>query len=479
MEQYTQLKPESVFRYFSEIAAIPHGSENMKEISAYCLKFAQEHALKAQQDDAGNVIIWKEGTAGYQDHAPVILQGHLDMVCQKTEGSSFDFARDGLQLYVDGDFLKAADTTLGADNGIAVAMILSILADTTISHPPIEAVFTTDEEIGMVGAGKLDFSQLKGRRMINLDAEEQDVLTVSCAGGCDFRVHLPLEHRYENGTKVTVYLRGLKGGHSGVEIHKGRVNGGILAGRVLHALTGRVDFSLLSICGGDKGNAIIPSARIELVTKNVRALSESLEEVLADIQKEILGREPSFKPEIVVGTAGEYTVFTEDAKKEIIHFLHTIPNGVLEMSAEIDGLVETSLNLGVLQSTEQGLMAHITLRSNKQSALLYLEERLVSIAAYHNWNYEVSGNYPPWEFKEDSQLQSIYKATFLELFGYEPAVAAIHAGLECGIFAHHLKDLDCIAVGPWMYDVHTVHERLSISSTQQMYALLLRVLEKM
>lgn len=479
MEQYTQLKPESVFHYFSEIAAIPHGSENMEEISAYCLNFANEHALKAQRDDAGNVIIWKKGTAGYQDHAPVILQGHLDMVCQKTEDSSFDFTRDGLQLYVEGDFLKAVDTTLGADNGIAVAMILSILADTTISHPPIEAVFTTDEEIGMIGAGKLDFSKLKGRRMINLDAEEQDVLTVSCAGGCDFRVHVPLEHKTEKGTKVTVYLRGLKGGHSGVEIHKGRVNGGILAGRVLHALENCVDFSLLSIRGGDKGNAIIPSATLELVTKNARALSESLEEVLAGIQKEILGREPSFQPEIVIGPEENYTVFTEDAKKEVIHFLHTIPNGVLEMSAEIDGLVETSLNLGILQSTEQGLMAHITLRSNKQSALLYLEERLASIAAYHNWNYELSGHYPSWEFKEDSQLQAIYKATFLERFGYEPAVAAIHAGLECGIFASHLNDLDCIAVGPWMYDVHTVHERLSISSTQQMYALLLRVLEKL
>jgi len=479
MEQCAQLKPESVFRYFEEIAAIPHGSQNMEAISEYCLKFANEHKLKAQRDDAGNVIIWKDGTAGYQEHAPVILQGHLDMVCQKTEDSTFDFARSGLQLFVEGDFLKATDTTLGADNGIAVAMILSVLADKTISHPPIEAVFTTDEEIGMIGAGKLDFTKLKGRRMINLDAEEQDVLTVSCAGGSDFRVNLNLKRETANGTKVTLFLRGLKGGHSGVEIHKGRVNGGILAGRVLHALGRRVDFHLLSINGGDKGNAIIPAATIEFVISDIGSFSASLEEILADIQKEISNREPSFKPEIVVGTTGEYTVFTKCAKEEIIHFLQTMPNGVLEMSAEIDGLVETSLNLGILQSTEQGLMAHITLRSNKQSALLYLEERLVSIATYHKWDYKVSGHYPTWEFKENSQLQSIYKATFLEQFGYEPAVTAIHAGLECGIFAYHLKDLDCIAVGPWMYDVHTVHERLSISSTRDMYTLLLSVLKKL
>ena len=479
MKQLAQLQPESVFRYFEEIAAIPHGSQNMKAISAYCLKFAKEHKLKAQQDEAGNVIIWKDGTAGQKEQAPIILQGHLDMVCQKTEDSTFDFAQDGLQLFVDGDFLKAKDTTLGADNGIAVAMILSILADETISHPPIEAVFTTDEEIGMIGAGKLDFTKLKGRRMINLDDEEQDVLTVSCAGGSNFHVNLKLKRKTVKGTKVTLFLRGLMGGHSGVEIHKGRVNGGILAGRVLNTLGQLVDFDLLSIHGGDKGNAIIPSATIEFVAQDVNRLSQLLEKHLCTIHKEILSREPHFKPEIVIGAKGEFTVFAQEAKEEIVHFLQTMPNGVMEMSAEIEGLVETSLNLGVLQTNDQGITAHFTLRSNKKSALLYLEERLVSIAVYHKWDYEVSGHYPSWEFKENSQLQSIYKATFLEKFGYEPNVAAIHAGLECGIFADHLKDLDCIAVGPWMYDVHTVHERLSISSTGDMYALLLRVLEKL
>ncbi len=479
MKQLAGLKPERVFCYFKEIASIPHGSGNMKGISDYCLNFAKEHKLTAEQDAAGNVIIYKSGTNGYHDHPPVILQGHLDMVCQKTEDSTIDFEKDGLQLYVDGDFLKASGTTLGADNGIAVAMILSVLEDNSISHPPIEAVFTTDEEIGMIGAGKLDYTKLQSRKMINLDIDEPDCMVVSCAGGCDFRVHLPISRIETRGTKITVHLNGLQGGHSGVAIHMGRVNGGMLAGRVLHMLAEKADFDLISVNGGDKGNAIIPSATIELVTKDVPIFIDVLEETLCVIKKEISAREPSFAPEYVVGAEENHAVLTDSTKSEVICFLLMMPNGVLEMSKEMDGLVETSLNLGILQTSNQELLAHFTLRSNKQSALQYLEKKLSAIAKFHKWKYEIYGEYPSWDFKEASVLQKIYRETYRDQFDEEIKTIAVHAGLECGIFSKNLEDLDCIAVGPAMYDIHTVNERLSISSTGEIYALLLRILEKL
>lgn len=479
MLYFDQLKPESVFRYFQEIAAIPHGSKNMEKITAYCMEFASKHSLNAERDKAGNVIIWKSASPGYETHAPVILQGHLDMVCQKTPESTTDFETDGLELLIDGDYLKARGTTLGADNGIAVAMILSLLADKTISHPPIEAVFTTDEEIGMVGAGQFDFAKLSGKRMINLDAEEQDMLTVSCAGGSDFRVRVPVTRTTKQGTKVQINLSGLQGGHSGVEIHKGRVNGGMLAGRLLCMLEKRSPFSLLELCAGDKTNAIIPSVKFSIVVEDAEYFIKVAKDVLSEIQEEIADREPDFSFSVTGCEEGEYSVLTDESKNEFIYFLSAMPNGVVDMHTTIENLVETSLNLGILNIQETYFMAHFLLRSNKMSALKFLEEKLATISQYHYWEHESFGHYPPWEYKEDSKLQTIYTDVFYEMFGYAPTVTAIHAGLECGIFTSGIPDLECIAIGPWMYDVHTVNERLSISSTQKMYALLLKLLEKL
>lgn len=479
MNKLAGLKPERVFKYFEELSRIPRGSGNMEGISKYCMEFAKKHSLRAVRDEANNVIIFKNGAGGRENSEPIILQGHLDMVCQKEENCDIDFERDGLKLYIDGDYVKAEGTTLGADNGIAVAMIFAILESDTIVHPPIEAVFTTDEEIGMIGAGKLSVDGLKGRKMINLDAEEPGTLTVSCAGGSDFRMTLPIEREKAYGKKVTLCLRGLNGGHSGIEINSGRVNANILAGRVLNFAKNISDFGIISIDGGDKGNAIPNSCTMQMLVENAEDFVDGLERYLEIVKKEIADREKGFEFSVSVSNEGEFDIINSMLRDKLMFLLICAPNGVVEMSAEIDNLVESSLNLGILKTDNDMIVAHFTLRSNKKSALAFLEEKLSALADYVGFKAERFGHYPPWEYKENSKLQAIYKNAFAEEFGYEPEVVAIHAGLECGIFSSAIEGLDCIAIGPKLLDVHTVNERLCISSTQQMFELLLTVLEKL
>lgn len=478
MSKLKSLEPERVFKYFEEICALPHGSEDTDAIAGYCMDFAEKHSLKAVRDKANNVIIYKPAADGYESAAPVILQGHTDMVCQKESGCDIDFSKDGLDIYVDGDFVKARGTTLGADNGIAVAMILAILESKDIPHPAIEAVFTSDEEIGMVGAKQLDMGLLTAKRMINIDSEEEDTLTVSCAGGSDFRVKFPIDRQTEKGTLVTITLQGLKGGHSGVEINSGRVNADILAGRFLNYMKNAADFSLISIDGGDKSNAIPNSCRIQLCTSEPDTFKERAESCLEVIKKEFSQREPDFSPVITVSDPCEASVLNKELRDRIIFTLLCVPNGVTEMSAEIDGLVETSLNLGILETKKQEIILHFSLRSNKSSALDFLEDRLKAFFANMPCFTESFGHYPPWEFKEDSELQRLYIETFKEQFETAPKVEAIHAGLECGVFSSEIDGLDCIAIGPSLYDVHTVNERLSIASAKRIFNLILAILKK-
>lgn len=479
MSKLNNLNTQRVFYYFEKISSIPRGSGNMKGIAQFCVDFAKGHSLKYIRDDADNVVIYKNGTADYENSEPIILQGHLDMVCQKTDDCNIDFLKDGLQLYIDGDFIKARGTTLGADNGIAVAMVLAILESSDIAHPPIEAVFTTDEEVGMIGARALDMSVLRGRKMINLDSEEDGTVTVSCAGGSDFRVNIPLEFNNKYGTKITLKLKGLKGGHSGVEIHKGRVNANILAGRILNHLKNICDFDIITVNGGDKSNAIPNSFTAELCAYNVADFSANAEKYFDIVKNEICYREKDFTAEVIVGSDSEYAVFSDEIKNKIIFTLLCVPDGVCVMSADIEGLVETSLNLGILKTEKDNIILHFALRSNKQSALVFLEEKLAAFFVSQNLCYETFGHYPPWEYKENSCLREIYKQTYNELYGKEPSVEAIHAGLECGVFASGIKDFDCIAIGPALYDVHTTREKLSISSTENLFNLIIKILEKL
>ncbi len=472
------INSERVFKYFEDLCKIPRGSGNMEAISKFCLDFAEKHSLKAVRDDANNVIIFKDGSSGYENSEPVILQGHLDMVCQKTEDSKINFETDGLEIYRDGDFLKAKGTTLGADNGIAVAMVMALLERNDISHPPIEAVFTTDEEIGMIGAGKLSVDLLKGKKMINIDCENPQELTVSCAGGSDFVLLVPTKKSNVSGKKFTLTVRGLRGGHSGVEINSGRVNSNILTGRILNHMKNIAEFDILSITGGDKANAIPVMTTVEIVAENFDNFKNAFSSYTEIIKKEISTREPDFEAVLSSPTDGTFDVLDKPCLNKLIYMLCCVPNGVLEMSYDIDNLVETSLNLGILKTEPEKIILHFALRSNKQTALTALEEKLAAIADFNDCIFEAYGHYPPWEFKNDSELQSLYKSTYKELFAKEPKVVAIHAGLECGIFASKIEGLDCIAVGPEMHDIHTVNEKLSIPSTVAMYELILSLLEK-
>jgi len=479
MRKLQNLEPERVFYYFEEISSIPRGSQNMDNISEYCFNFAKKAGLKVIRDEANNVIIYKEGSEGYKNSAPLILQGHLDMVCQKTSENSIDFKNDGIKIFKDGDFVKAENTSLGADNGIAVAIILAILESKTISHPPIEAVFTTDEEIGMVGAGKLDCTVLRSKRMINIDSGEIGVVTASCAGGSDFKIFVPLKRIKACGKKVSFTIKGLIGGHSGTEIDKGRINANILAGRFLNYAKKICDFNIITVNGGDKANAITPLCNVELTTNDTDKFVSEIENYFMLVKKEIEDKEEAFDISLRVDNEDNFDVFDQKTQDKLIFMLMLTPNGVIDMSKKFSGLVETSLNLGVLTTEEKNIVLHYALRSNKKTSLDFLEEKLTSFASYNECNVEIFGHYPAWEFKDDSKLQKIYKDVYMKSFGNRPVINAIHAGLECGIFASKIEDLDCISVGPDMYGIHSVNEKLSISSTKLFYENLICVLKEL
>lgn len=469
---------ERVFYHFKELSKIPRGSENMEGICNFCIEFAKKNSLSYKVDSSKNVVIYKKGSKGFEDKEPVILQGHMDMVCQKDEDVEFDFLKDGIIIEDDGEIITAKGTTLGADNGIAMAMTMTILESDEISHPPIEAVFTIDEEIGLIGATNLDEKLLSANRMINLDAEEEDILTVSCAGGRDFVMKSSVNTLKKAGKIASLEIKGLKGGHSGVEINKGRVNANILMGRILNSLKKTNDFSVCEVLGGDKSNAITNLCCAKIVTDDLTKLKTRVQSLYTIIKEEISTREPDFLIELKDLGEGECEVLDEKALGQLVFTLVCVPDGVVQMSADIDGLVETSLNLGVLKADASGIYSQHSLRSNKQSALDNLEDRLRVFGENNGLECVSSGAYPPWEFNADSTLQKIYKECFVQHYGFEPKVEAIHAGLECGVFASKIKNMDCIAMGPTLYDVHTTKERFEKKSVRETFRLLLKILEK-
>ena len=473
------IKHKRVFEIFSEMAEIPHGSGNMEKISDYCVSFAEKNGLKCVKDSAFNVIIYKDATVGYENSEPIILQGHLDMVCQAEEGYKIDFLSEGLKLYREDDLIKAVGTTLGADDGIAVAMVMAILEDKTLSHPKIEAVFTTDEEIGMLGATALDASYLTAKRMINIDSGEENIITASCAGGIDFSVKLPFVYEKNNEKEIEVTLVGLKGGHSGVEIDKGRVNADTLLGRILNRLNLSFEIRLVSVSGGDKGNAIPKSAKAVFKTKQPEKAITILNEYLSSIKSEISAAEPDFDYRVEYATSDNDFCMDKKSSDSIIFALCATPQGVMEFSSEIEDLVETSLNLGILKTGDNAVYLNYALRSNKASALEGLTEKMKAFYSTVECETETSGFYPPWEFRKNSVFREIYANTYNELFNEMPQINAIHAGLECAVFSGKIKGLDCISVGPDMYDIHTYNERLSISSCDRIYELLITVLKNL
>ncbi len=472
------LEPKRVFSYFEEICGIPHGSGNMERISNYLVGFAKSRGLTYYQDALYNVVIIKEASDGYEKEEPIILQGHMDMVAVKKPDAAIDMKKEGLKLEIDGDKISAKDTSLGGDDGIAVAYALALLADDHIKHPRLEVVLTVEEEVGMEGAVAIDLSMLKGHCMINLDSEEEGIFWTSCAGGGQAMVRLPVERTVETGSHYRVKICGLLGGHSGAEIHKGRANSNILMGRVL-AQTEQ-NTMVISAAGGLADNAIPRETEAEFLVKEENenefcALMAAIEQTF---QKEFEGKDDGLRVVMEKLGTGDASVLTDASRRKVTDLLVLQPNGVQTMSAAIDGLVQTSLNLGILNLGEDALECHTSVRSSLQSEKDALVMKLTKLAELFGAEFAVSGEYPAWEYRQDSPLRDRMVAVYRDMYGVEPKIEAIHAGLECGILSAKIPNLDGVSIGPNMENIHTTEETLSISSTVRVWEFLLRVLEQ-
>ena len=471
------LEPKKVFSFFEEMCAIPHGSRNNTAISNWLVQFAVERGLEYYQDAAENVIIIKPATPGYEAAEPVIIQGHMDMVCEKAADCEKDMAKEGLDLAIDGDMIFAKGTTLGGDDGIAVAMGLALLDSDDVAHPRLEVVITTDEELGMDGAVALNASVLKAKRMLNIDSEDEGVFTVSCAGGAGAKVIIPVKRDSFSGAVATVEISGLAGGHSGVEIHKGRANADMLLGRVLYAAAAKTALRIVSVEGGLKDNAIPTAAKAVVCVENFAALHQICAEMDAVLRSEYAVTDPGVC--VSVSQSGAGVAMDEVTTQRVMCLLTCAPNGVQVLSADIEGLVQTSLNLGVLYTQENQVLASFCIRSSVDSQKMMLIDRLDSFAQLLGGECVISGVYPGWAYRQDSPLRDLMTEVFVQQYGREPKVEAIHAGLECGLFAGKIPGLDCVSFGPDLHEIHTPRERMSISSVQRTWAFLVELLHRM
>ncbi len=472
------LQPANVFAYFEKLCSIPHGSGNTKAISDYLVSFAKEQGLRYIQDELNNVILFAQATAGYEDHAPVVLQGHMDMVCEKDEDCTIDMDTQGLDVTYDGKFVFAKGTTLGGDNGIAVAYALALLADKAIPHPALEVILTVDEETGMFGATGIDLSMLKGRTLINLDSEDEGIFTVSCAGGARGTITLPVQRRAVYGPCVRLTVEGLQGGHSGVEIHKNLANANKVMAEFLSRVQKLMPLCITKLSGGAKDNAIPRSCQVTLVALGMYI--ERINDIAAQLQAEL--REQYDEPEAIVrgddvDALGGNALTTEDTAK-VIALLSAAPNGVQSWSEDIDGLVQTSLNLGIVTLDEQ-LQMTFAVRSSVNREKRELLDKLKALAEFYDGGYSEVGDYPAWEYKKESDLRDTMVRVYTQMFDKAPEVVAIHAGLECGILSDKLPGLDCVSIGPQMHDIHTSREKLDIASTERTWNFLLEVLKQL
>ena len=491
------LQPERVFYYFEEISKIPHGSGNVEGISNYLADFAKQKGLFCIQDAWKNIIIVKHATKGYEKEPSLILQGHMDMVAVHDTDCSIDMKKDGLRLGIDGDDIYAEGTSLGGDDGIALAYALAILDSDTLQHPRLEVVITVDEEVGMDGAREIDISMLRSHRMINLDSEEEGHFLTSCAGGARVTCEFAVDMEDRKGILCGINVTGLQGGHSGTEIHKERGNSNVLFARVLKKLTDELPVQLVEIKGGNADNAIpqetkaivlLPgekSAPDELQSMNEEAgrLDEILRKIQQEIAEELAVRDPGFclswniNRKINVQKMPELQVLTADATRMVAVALNALPNGVQAMSQDLLGMVETSLNFGMLRLNPGKIKADFAVRSSMESAKKALIDRMASVVELADGTFIVSGDYPGWQYRQDSPLRDKMVAVYQEMYGIEPQLEAVHAGLECGLLVSKIQDLDCVSIGPDMKNIHTTKETLSISSVERVWNYLVKLLE--
>lgn len=493
-----ELSPTEVFSYFQEICAIPHGSGNTGMIADYCLEFAKLHGLKARKDTSDNVVIFKAGSSGYEDCEPVILQGHLDMVCEKEPDCDIDMSVQSIKTCTDGKMVWADGTTLGADDGIAVAFILAVLASDTIAHPPIQAVLTSDEEIGMLGARDLDTSDLTAKRLINIDSETEGVLYVSCAGGVRAECDIPVVYedavgwvsggeQDDNASDAAgngqvcfeVKISGLAGGHSGVEIHKQHTNAIRLLASLLSHASCMADFRLVSLSGGGKENAIPKEAKAVVSVRSCDATTfeQSIKESEAVWMQEIRVTEPHAKIEVEKTDAAADKVLNSHSTANVIYALWLSPDGVYRMSQEINGMAQTSLNLGTAYLDADKLVYKYLIRSNTVAGKKLLLERVTTFVKHLSGKVVTMSDYPAWEYKSDSQLRKICVDSFTNVYGHEPEVSSIHAGLECGILAGKMPGVDMISFGPTLESVHTPDECMDVASVERTWEYLMEILK--
>ncbi len=478
MAALSNIEPKEVFHFFEEICNIPHGSQNLQKISDYLVSFAKERGFEAWQDDALNVIIKAPATPGYESRETVILQGHMDMVAVKESDCNINMLNDGLKVRTDGEYVWAEGTSLGGDDGIAVAYILAILDSKDIPHPPLELIITTDEEIGMLGAAQLDLSMLSGKKMINIDNEEEGVFITSCAGGSRFNSKLPVTRVEKNGVICRVSVSGLQGGHSGEMIKYGRGNANIICNRVLSALLDEISINVISIEGGVADNAIPTDCEsfVLIDKKDIEKAKEIVVKTFEGIKSEYELKDPGLVISFAEKENQTVSCMDDKTTQNLVKLIGIMPDGVQAMSAAIDGLVETSLNMGIVKTSDDSVLVVQALRSSVDSAFDALDKKLETIAGLLGCEVHSAGRYPGWQYRSHSELRDHMVEVYKKLYGKEPKLEAIHAGLECGIFCYKIPGLDCISIGPDMKDIHSTKEKLSVASTARVWDYLKAVL---
>lgn len=479
MRALENCEPKRVFYYFEELCKIPHGSGNTKQISDYLVSFAKEQGLEYVQDEMNNIVIYKPATPGYENAPTVIIQGHMDMVCEKRPDVEHDFTKDPLNISVQDGYVTANGTTLGGDDGIAVAYGLALLESKEIAHPALEVLITVDEEIGLLGAVGLDCSVLKGRRLINLDSEAEGSLWISCAGGLSGISTIPVQRVEAEGQKAAVKITGLMGGHSGAEIDKKRANANVLMGRFLYSLQQETAYEIISLAGGQKDNAITREADAELLVEDINSVKACAEKLQKGFREEYAGTDEGITVEITDLGIASAKILHPTSREKVLFFLMEVPFGIQKMSGSIDGLVETSTNIGIVKLGENEFLGSSSVRSSVEAAGAALSDKICYLTEFLGGEYTVQGAYPAWEYRKDSPLRDQMVEVYEEMYGEKPNVVAIHAGLECGLFYKKIEGLDCVSLGPNMKDIHTSEEVLDIASTERVWKYLVKVLESL
>lgn len=481
MSKSERFENDRVFHYFKEISKIPRGSGNSKAISDYLVAFASARSLECVKDDFNNVIIYKDGTEKCNNNRSIMLQAHMDMVCEKTKDSAHDFLKDGIEIVVDDNYIRAKDTSLGADDGIGMSYILALLDSKDIIHPPLEAVFTADEEIGLLGAAEIDSQYIKSKYLINLDSEKEGTFYVGCAGAMGGTTEIDVSFEEIPGSEWKIELTGLLGGHSGIDVDKNRGNAAILMGRFLFELKTEMEFYLSSFKSGENNNAIPAKAEASIVIgkEDEEILRQKINQYLLELRKEYTGCENTIEFCGKRTGTGNVTVIGEEDRNRILDFLMLYPNGMYKKCGYLDNVVETSCTLVTAELCDKSFYVFTSIRSSLETSKNYLWEKVVRLSKLVGGDTVYVRGYQAWEYKKDSKIQKLMVDTYQEMYGEKPNIMVLHAGLECVFFTQKISNLECISMGADIFDIHTTNEHVSISSIKRVWKYLLRVLEQM